>query len=261
MRVTTMTGKGRAGPRAAAAVAAPIAAVLLAAATVGASDARADGAVQIAPALEALPDTEVDRRIDFLQQRLDEGRLGGQVWQYGWTGIYAVSTAASAVMAIGSDDQDGKVAGSVGAVKSGLALGDLLLNPLPARLGAEPMQAVPDGTRRGRLERLAVGERFLTTNAALAETRYDWRRHLTGVATNLIGGGIILAFGDSTDALVSTVTGIAVGEAQIWTQPWRAPKDLQDYRAAFPGAPASASTGLDWELRPTVNGVQLAFHF
>ena len=67
----------------------------------------------------------------------------------------------------------------------------------------------------------------------------------------------IYAFGDSKDALISVLSGIAFSEAQIWTQPWRANSDLTDYRNAFPTTIASRQ--IQWELRPTLRGVELAF--
>ena len=53
---------------------------------------------------------------------------------------------------------------------------------------------------------------------------------------------------------ITDVSGILVGELQIWSQPWRATSDLADYRAAFP----STMAGLDWQLRPTLHGVEVA---
>jgi hypothetical protein len=135
----------------------------------------------------------------------------------------------------------------------------MLTDPLPARLGADPLRAVPDGTPVGRLQRLALGERRLIENAARAESRYSWRRHLGGGTTNVIGGAVIYTLGDSTDALVSTLSGILVGELQIWTQPWRATADLDAYRTAFPTT--MASRGIEWQLRPTLHGVEVAFRF
>ena len=158
-----------------------------------------------------------------------------------------------------ADDGDERVYNIVGAVKSAGATAQMVLDPLPARLGAEPMRAVPDGTREGRLQRLAVGERQLVVNSERADTRYSWRRHLEGVTTNLIGGAVIWGFGDSGDALISVLSGLAFGEAQIWTQPWRANGDLADYRTAFPTT--MASRGIEWQLRPTLNGAELAFRW
>lgn len=145
------------------------------------------------------------------------------------------------------------------AAKSAGALADLITSPLPARLGADPLRAVPAEDRRSRLKRLAVGERQLRANAVRADSRYSLKQHLEGVTTNLIGGAVIWAFGDRSDAIVSTLSGIAVGEAQIWSQPWRAGRDLDDYRAAFPTT--TARRGIEREPRPMPNGVQLAFSF
>jgi hypothetical protein len=170
--------------------------------------------------------------------------------------VYGVTTVVSAAQTLLADNADDRVYNLVGAVKSAGGLGQLLVDPLPARLGAAPMRAVPATARRGRLERLAVGERQLFVNAARAGQRYSLKRHLEGVTTNLIGGAVIWAFGSSSDAVVSTLSGIAVGELQIWTQPWRATRDLQDYRNRFTTEAAAA-----WQLRPRPGGVELALRF
>lgn len=209
--------------------------------------------------LEGLTPAEVDARLSFLEERLDAGRATARAWQYGWTGVFAVGAVLGAAQSITADNGDDRVYQIVGTVKSAGALADMLTKPLPARLGAEPMRAVPGTTPRDRQLRLAVGERTLVENAASAESRFSLRRHLEGVTTNLIGGAIIWALGSSKDAVFSTLSGIAVGEAQIWSQPWRATADLDDYREAFPST--IASRGLQWELRPMLNGVQLAFRY
>ena len=147
----------------------------------------------------------------------------------------------------------------VDATKSGVATLQtltLLRDPLPANVGAQPMRDVAGDDRAARLERLAVGERQLLASAQRAETRYSLRRHLLVLGGNLLGGAAILALGDADDALQSTLIGTAIGEAQIWSQPWRAPGDLRDYRATFPDA-----RGISWDLRPKGRGVELVFRF
>lgn len=213
--------------------------------------------VEVPPQLATLSDSEAKARIGFLEDRLDAGRRTAQVWQYGWTGIFGAGAVLGAAQAVTADDGDSRVYNIVGAVKSAAGVAQMLTDPLPARLGADPMRVVPDDTPRGRLQRVALGERQLVTNAARADTRYSLRRHLEGVTTNLIGGGVIYAFGDSKDAMISVLSGIAFSEAQIWTQPWRANSDLTDYRNAFPTTIASRQ--IQWELRPTLQGVELAF--
>ncbi len=209
--------------------------------------------------LEDLPPAETDARLEFLEQRLDEARFGAQIWQHGWTGVFGAGVALGAAQAVLADGGDERVYQIVGAVKSAGGLAQMLTDPLPARLGADPLRAVPDGKSESHLQRLAVGERQLVENAARAESRYSWRRHLEGGTTNAIGGAVIWGLGDSTDALVSTLSGIVVSELQIWTQPWRATADLDDYRASFPST--MASRGIEWQLRPRLNGVEVAFRF
>ena len=215
--------------------------------------------IEVPPQLELLSDSEAKARASFLEERLDAGQRNAQIWQYSWTGIFGAGAVLSAAGAATADDGDSRVYNIVGAVKSAAAFAQMLTDPFPARLGAEPMRAAPDDTPRGRVQRVALGERQLSTNAEWADSRYSWRRHLQGVTTNLIGGAVIYGLGDSRDALISTLSGIAWGEAQIWTQPWRASDDLADYRKAFPST--MASRGIEWELRPTLRGAELAFRW
>lgn len=203
-------------------------------------------------------DQELAAQLGFLEERLDAQRPTALAWQYGWTGFYIAGLATNVMYAVRADDGDQRVRGIVDAAKSGLATADmfrLLRDPLPGAAGAAPMRAVPGAGRQARLERLAVGERQLRASAERAETRYSWSRHLTGVATNLLGGAAILALGSAKDAAESTLIGIAVGEVQIWSQPWRPAGDLRDYEQRFP----AASTG--WELRGKGTGVELALSF
>lgn len=203
------------------------------------------------PALAQAPVDEIDLRLQFLEERLDAGRTTAQVWQYGWTGLFAVSAVSNTVNLFTADDGDERVLAAVDGVKSIAATTQMLLDPLPARLGADPMRAEPGRTRE---QRLALGESQLMVNAQRAEERWSFKTHLKPVLVNALGGGIIYAFGDSRDAIVSATTGILVSEAQIWTQPWRASQDLRDYKSRFPQA-------ITWKIRPRPNGVELAFQF
>lgn len=199
---------------------------------------------------------ELAERSAFLEDRLDAGRLAARAWQHGWTGLHAVTTASGIVGAVSADDADERVAGVVTALKSAAALGQLLARPLPARLGADPMRRASGSDPARLVPRVALGERHLLENASReAAERFNPRRHAAVVIVNLIGGAAILGFGDAADAAVSTLTGIAVGEAQIWSQPWRADRDLREYQERFP----QERIGL--ELRPRPGGFELALVF
>ena len=211
------------------------------------------------PPLVLPSDAELAARLGFLEERLDAARPTALAWEYGWTGFYAVGFATNVVWAVKAGDGDDRVRGIVDATKSALATAEmvnLLRDPLPASHGAQPMRDVPGDGRAARLERLAVGERLLRESVARADTRYSWRRHLLGIATNLLGGAAIWTLGDGRDAAESTLIGIAVGEVQIWSQPWRAAGDLRDYEAQFPDAGQTA-----WSVRARGPGVELAWRF
>lgn len=203
-------------------------------------------------------DAELAARLGFLEERLDAARPTALAWQYGWTGVYAAGLVSNSVYAVRADDGDERVRGIVDAAKSALATAQMVgmfWDPLPGTLGAQPMRDVGGGDPRSQLEQVAVGERLLRDAAKQAETRYSWSRHLLGIATNLVGGAVIWKLGDAGDAAESTLIGIAVGEAQIWSEPWRATGDLRDYEQRFPGA------SVGWSLRGKGTGVELVLNF
>ncbi|MFO1072500.1 MAG: hypothetical protein U1E17_07420 [Geminicoccaceae bacterium] len=219
------------------------------------AQAAPTGAAQTAPTQPAAPPAaapnDLDLRLQFLEERLDAGRTTAQVWQYGWTGVFAVSAISNTVQLFTADNGDDRVVAAVDGTKSLLATTKMLLKPLPATRGADPMRAEPGRTPE---QRLALGESQLMLNAQYAEERWSFSTHLQPILVNALGGGIIYAFGDSRDAAISAATGILVSEAQIWSQPWRASQDLRDYKSRFPQT-------ITWEIRPRLNGAELAFHF
>ena len=58
--------------------------------------AAAAQAAEPAPAGHAgLSDAEIDRRIDFLEQKLDDSRTHGQIWYWSWLAINGGSTVGN----------------------------------------------------------------------------------------------------------------------------------------------------------------------
>ena len=105
-----------------------------------------------------------------------------------------------------------------------------------------------------------MGEGFDVEAPACGQSGFD---HVVGEASSveeavdllvvvLVGGQIALHRADQHERALD----IAIGEAQIWSQPWRAPGDLRDYDATFP-----SRAGISWELQPMGTGVQLAIRF
>ena len=177
-----------------------------------------------------ISNAELEQRLKFIETRLARQSPRARYWQHGWTGFHAASAVVQGVLAVDADDSDDEVNYLVGAVKSTGALAQMLIRPLPAVQSATRFQALPSRSREERIHKVAQGEALLHENADHAATRTSWKRHLIGIGANLIGGVAIAAFGDSSDAVTSTLLGIAVSETNIWTEPSRAINDLEDYQ-------------------------------
>jgi hypothetical protein len=211
------------------------------------------------PTATDINDAELEQRLAFIQNRLNKQQPSARYWQYGWTGFYSLSSAGQLVAALDANDKDGQLYWGIGAVKASGKLAKLLLKPSPATDSGDSFQALPASNREERLSKLAHGEALLETNAQRAGERFTWQRHAMGIAGNLVGGLVIAAFGDSSDALLSTLLGLAVGETTIWTEPAQASTDLQDYRKQR--WTRQATHGSQWHVQATAGGAALHIRF
>lgn len=199
---------------------------------------------------------EAERRLDFLTRRLEEHELEGDLWYFGWLGLYGVGLVTRSVQATTTDDGDDRLAAIVRAGKTTIGITQMLLDPLPTRLGADDLVAGPDATPDERLARVRAAEARLEESAAYARRKYTLRPHLGNAVINLAAGGIIWAFGDWEDAAVSTGLGLAFGEARILTIPEGPIGSLEAYDERFGGV---RDTG--WSIVPRRNGAALVYRF
>lgn len=211
------------------------------------------------PVTGEMDNAELDARLKFIETRIASQRPGAQYWQYGWTGFHAASAAGQALLAVDASDTDDEINYLVGAAKSTGALAQMMIKPLPVVQGSIQFHEMPSRTRDERIAKLARGESLLRVNAERASSRTSWKRHLTGIGANLLGGGIIAAFGDGSDAITSTLIGITVSEINIWTEPSRAVNDLEDYRNTR-WAPGQSSR-VNWQVIPAHNRLMVKVKF
>ena len=177
--------------------------------------------------LTGLSDAEIDARVAFLVDRLEQGQRNARIWQYGFATGWGLGIGLGTAQAIATHKSDTRVTGIVTAVKGAIGTTRMLLFPHPGRLGADAVLAVPGDSRPARLERLALAEEQLDQTARYARSRTQWLPHLANVALNLAGGGVILGLGDAKDAAISTGVGIVAGEIMVLTKPWRSLADLE----------------------------------
>jgi hypothetical protein len=210
---------------------------------------------------EKLSDAELDRRVDFLTEKLDENRLHAAAWKYGWLVVNAGGGIAAAVQAavVHNDNQpDHQTSDICQAVKGAIGVTYLLLNPMPGTSGADPVRELPNVTHEDKMARLGRAEYILAREAERAHSRTSWWLHFGNFMVNAILASPVLARGNQGLALQNFGIGFGVGEAQIWTQPWEGPKDWEDYErfvASEEGQPASVPRA-EWQIVP--NGAGLA---
>jgi|SRR5271157_2526168 len=207
-------------------------------------------------------DAELDARLHFLEDRLDAGRRHAQVWYYGWLGFntacLAYTTASATVDSARSRSFD-----IVNASQAAIGVADLVfVRPIPGREGADPIRGPADASHADKVARLTKGEQILVAAAQRADDRSSWTNHLGNLAFNLLGGGILLALHEDHYAAVAALSGTAVGEVYIWSEPSRAPGDLEEYlHFIADGAVARSGSGSKWLLFPGGPGIALRVSF
>jgi hypothetical protein len=214
------------------------------------------GVLGPAPATPSFPpprsEREADARARFLEARLDAGRLHAQAWQWGWTAINGGSMVYSTLEAARTDDAGDRAYQTVQAATSLLGLADVqMLRPMPGRDGAAPMRTGDPATR---LER---GERLLAERAQRAQERRYWRTHLANVAIQALGAGVLLALDQPRYAALSFASGVAGGEAYIWSEPWRPERDLRDYEQLVESQALPREPPVSLDLEPIPDGLAL----
>jgi len=196
-------------------------------------------------------DFDTNERIGFIEDRLDGGRKVAARWQNGWSGIYAGVAVVQGGLAFASDDHDDRVVNSVGALRAIAALTLMQKRPDPGRYGADPVRSAgPDGST----ERLHAAEKLLRQSAHHAAQRSAPGRHMLNVGINAFFGGLVWAFGDSDDAIQSTLLGIIGGEAALLTRSRQPVKNLDDYSSRF-------TSRLEWQVVPVAGGIGIQARF
>lgn len=211
-----------------------------------------------------MTDAEVTGRLAYIQRALDGGRHAADLWTYGWIGGYSAATAAQLAVYNSSDDEKQRQNMLVGAWTTGVGAIGTLVFPVEAGRFAARLRAVPAETPEARRAKLATAEGYLRKAAAQEALGRSWQAHVLSGAVNLAAGLVIWKHYDrpSSDGLSTFVIGQAISEAQIFTQPTRAIRDLRDYESRTDFAPsASGEVRPEWHFGITPGGVVVGVRF
>jgi hypothetical protein len=203
-------------------------------------------------------ESDTQARLEWLVERLESRERYADLWWRGWTGIYATGMVLQGVRAGLEDDDEGERADYiVSAVKAAGGVTRLYFSRPVARLGADPLRGdvlADEAACRAAADR---GEALLGQAAHESDRRWRLIPHLTNVAINMAGALIVTQGFDEDDGWASAAVGIAVGEAMLWTHPWRGRRDLQEYEKRF----AAEQSRVSWAVAPYGRGLSLQIRF
>ena len=165
---------------------------------------------------------------------LDRDAAHARLWFWSFTTAYSVSAVAQTTMALALDDPGLRIDAAVGAGASWLAVGGMVISPIP-----RVWRAAADVHAGGDLN-------ALFTRAADAERNARaWYNHLACGAVAVTSGLVLwLGFDRPVSAALSFTSNLLVGELNLLTIPTRS-------------ARWTAPTTVRWHVAPALNGVQV----
>jgi hypothetical protein len=227
----------------------------------GNKDAREAERLQRAERAQALDDAQIERRLTYLEDCLDDNRFHAQAWQYGWMFVDTAGSLSSAgLAATGSSDDRAYLV--MRAVKGAIGTIYLAIAPVPGRSGADPIRAMPAETHSDKMTQLVAAENLLADAAERSRQRFSWAYHIGNLLFNAAAAGSVAATGDTSHAIQALVVDTTVGEVQVWTQPWEPPRQWEEYEHMVAPDQGTASTPpFDWELVAQPGGIGVRARF
>ncbi len=196
----------------------------------------------------SLSDSQIDQRIQFLEQRLEDSKRHGQIWFWSWFAINGGSMIGNGVIAATRGQHDDRVNYATGAALGAIGLADLFLRPLEARYGADPIRGLPDATREQKLAKLRAAEDQLRGNAVRAEERHQVLPYVGNAGLALAAGLTVGLLGQRGDGIITGMTTLAGGTVNLLTQPARPERDWDDYLAQYGSGTGRRTAGVDVDV-------------
>lgn len=205
---------------------------------------------------QTLSDEEVRERLAFIESCLYAAQPRAKAWWYGWIAGYSAGAVVLGSLAavhwkdVKRDPQTGQEVPDrgfaedmlVGSATFALGVGGLLIDPFVPAYGPNSLRAVPGRTAEESRLKLRKAEDLLRECAKREREGRGWLTHLLNLGANAAAGLVtVLAFDRPwSDGLLTFATGEAISLLNIYTQPRRAIRDLENYETTFLGRQASA---------------------
>jgi hypothetical protein len=201
--------------------------------------------------IRTLTDGQVKERLRFIENALNSAQPRAKTWWYGWIAGYSAGAAVMGTLAAvhwkdtkrdaetGQDVPDRGFAEDmlVGGATFALGVGGLLIDPFVPAYGPNELSALPENTAEESRVKLRRAEELLRECAKREREGRGWLTHLLNLGANAAAGLVtVLAFDRPwSDGLLTFATGEAVSLLNIYTQPRRAVRDLENYEIRYGG--------------------------
>jgi hypothetical protein len=194
----------------------------------------------------ALTEAEVEARLSFLADTFDHEVRNVDVWSWTWGSVYVAGTAAQATIAGITKDEGTRQGLTVGAISTGVGAVSLYVLPLRLTLPLRTVKRRWDDPYRCQL--LDIAEQVLADGVKHEALSNGIVPHIGNVVANAAVALVLgLGFHLWTSAAISAGSGLAVGEANVFTQPHGLRKAEERYRA---GDLARRGGGVTWSVVP-----------
>jgi hypothetical protein len=199
----------------------------------------------------ALSDEQVKEQLSFIDNALFSAQPRAKTWWIGWiSGYSAGAVVMGGLAAFHWDDEkfDPETQSMVsdrgfaedmlvGSATFALGVGGLVIDPFVPAYAPKRLRAIPQKTPEERRFKLQKAEELLRKCARREKDGRGWLTHLLNLGANAAAGLVTVWAFDRpwSDGLLTFATGEAVSLLNIFTQPRRAMRDLNNYEVRYLG--------------------------
>jgi hypothetical protein len=196
-------------------------------------------------------DDLVKERLSFIENAVYTAQPRAKTWWYGWISGYSAGAVVMGSLAAAHwndkkldpatqlkvRDRDFAEDMLVGGATLALGVGGLVIDPFVPAYGPSRLRALPEGSSEERRLKLQKAEDLLHECAKREKEGRGWLTHLLNLSANAAAGLVTVWAFDRpwSDGLVTFASGEAVSLLNIFTQPRRAIRDLNNYEVKYLG--------------------------
>jgi hypothetical protein len=219
----------------------------------------------------ALSDDQVNERLGFLENALTSAQPRAKLWWYGWIAGYSGGAIVQGGLAAANWDKTGDDRHFaedmlVGGATCALGATFLLITPFVPATGPSRLGAAPEGTAEERQAKLLQAEALLRDCVKREKEGRSWLTHGLNLGANVAAGLVTVYAFDRpwSDGLVTFAINETVSLLNIFTQPTRAQRDLENYEIRYLGKQGTyreAAAAPTWRFSVYPGGISIGLKF